>query len=79
MPCKSGKECLEEIRAKDEFNDVPVVILSTSSHKADIDYCLKNGANDYLVKPASFKGMKTIVENICSGILTQPSLKLQSL
>jgi CheY-like chemotaxis protein len=71
MPCKSGKECLVEIRAKDEFNDVPIVILSTSNHEADIDFCLREGANDYMVKPQSFEGMKSIIANICDGRLTQ--------
>ena len=67
MPIKSGKECLEEIRAKDEFDDVPIVILSTSNQKADIEDCLKKGANHYFVKPESFEGMKSIVANICTG------------
>src|SRR4051794_15823414 len=70
MPTKSGKECLEEIRAKEEFKDVPIVILSTSSQKADIVYCLKNGANNYLVKPNSYEGMKKIVKAICDGEIT---------
>ena len=67
MPRKSGKECLEEIRANDEFNKVPIIILSTSDDKADIDYCLKRGADNYYVKPYSFEGMKNIIVNICSG------------
>jgi CheY-like chemotaxis protein len=66
MPCKSGKECLVEIRAKDDFKEVLVVILSTSSQSADIDFCLKKGANHYFVKPQSFEGMKSIVAKICT-------------
>src|SRR3954466_2420259 len=50
MPRKSGKECLKEIRAKDVFDDVPIVILSTSNEETDINYCLQNGANHYFVK-----------------------------
>lgn len=67
MPCKSGKECLEEIRANEEFQDVPVLILSTSNQQKEIDDCLKRGANHYFVKPQSFDGMKEIVKTICSG------------
>ncbi|MDB5193343.1 MAG: response regulator receiver protein [Segetibacter sp.] len=69
MPYKSGKECLREIRKKDGYNDIPIVILSTSSSKADIDYCLTNGANQYIVKPNSVEGMKNIVRNLCYGNL----------
>jgi DNA-binding response OmpR family regulator len=71
MPLKSGKECLEEIRAKDHFDVVPIAILSTSSSKSEIDYCLKKGANHYFVKPKSFNGMKSIVTNICNWVLTK--------
>jgi CheY-like chemotaxis protein len=71
MPLKSGKQCLEEIRAKDDFDVVTIAILSTSNSKSEIDYCLRKGANHYFVKPHSLDGMKSIVRNICSGVLTQ--------
>ena len=67
MPCKSGRECLEEIRAKEDFQDVSVVILSTSSQQKEIDDCLKIGANHYFVKPQSYEGMKKIAQTICTG------------
>jgi CheY-like chemotaxis protein len=67
MPVKSGKECIVEIRAKDKFDHVPIVILSTSSHKADIEDCLKKGANHYFVKPSSLHDMKSIAFDICTG------------
>jgi CheY-like chemotaxis protein len=67
MPCKSGHECLEEIRSKEEFDDVPVVILSTSSSQRDKDACFKGGATGYLVKPHSHSGMKAIAKNMCLG------------
>ncbi|GEO10743.1 response regulator [Segetibacter aerophilus] len=71
MPLKSGKDCLVEIRAKEEFDIVPIGMLSTSDTKSEIDYCLKKGANHYFVKPHSFEGMKSIVTAICNGVLTQ--------
>jgi CheY-like chemotaxis protein len=71
MPLKSGKECLEEIRAKDDFDVVPIGILSTSSSKQEIEYCLKMGANHYFVKPNTFEGMRSIVTNICNWLLTK--------
>lgn len=69
MPNKSGKECLEEIRANDDFDDVPIVILSTSNQQDEIKFCLNNGANHYFVKPNSYSGLKNIIESICSGNL----------
>ena len=70
MHLKSGKECLEEIRLKKDFNQVPIAILSTSNSKQEIEYCFKRGADHYFVKPKSFDGMKSIVANICNAVLT---------
>jgi DNA-binding NarL/FixJ family response regulator len=50
-------------------------MLSTSTSPKDADYCLKNGANHYLVKPNSFAAMKQIVDGICSGSLINSEIK----
>jgi CheY-like chemotaxis protein len=67
MPEKSGKECLTEIRNDAMFADVPIIIFSTSNSERDIEYCLKNGASYYYVKPKTFKGMMVIASNFCTG------------
>jgi CheY-like chemotaxis protein len=66
MPRKDGKKCLQEIRANNDFVDVPIVILSTSESSRDSEYCLQHGANLYLVKPNSFDAMKLIAQKICN-------------
>ena len=71
MPIKSGKECLDEIRSKKEFDKVPITILSTSNSRREMDYCLSNGADNYFVKPHSLAALRSIVTNICNGVLTQ--------
>ena len=67
MPLVSGKECLQLIRSKSYFDNTPVLILSTSNDQKDKHFCLSNGANDYLVKPCSYNGLKEVVENLCKG------------
>jgi CheY-like chemotaxis protein len=69
MPGKSGKECLVEIRSKKEFEEVPIIILSTSNHDGDMQYCLAEGATKYVVKPSSFPALKKIALNLCNGSL----------
>ncbi|MES2649935.1 MAG: response regulator [Bacteroidota bacterium] len=69
MPGKSGKQCLKEIRSRKELEGVPIIILSTSSFQGDIQYCLAEGATQYLVKPTSFPALKKIAYNICNGKL----------
>jgi CheY-like chemotaxis protein len=76
MPIITGKECLLEIRTKNEYDDVPIVIFSTSAQKSEIDFCLKNGANNYLTKPSSYAGIKSIVDNLCNeSLITAETFK----
>ena len=69
MPEKSGKECLIEIKANERLSDIPVIIFSTSNSARDIDFCLKNGASYYYVKPKTFRGMMHVASDLCSGRL----------
>jgi CheY-like chemotaxis protein len=69
MPRKSGKTCLTEIRLNKRYDAIPVIMLSTSHDKEDIDYCLANGANKYFVKAFTFTDTKKMVEEICAGLL----------
>ncbi|MEO6719602.1 MAG: response regulator [Ferruginibacter sp.] len=70
MPFIGGKECLQKIRSQYQFNEVPIVIFSTSRHVDDINYCLSEGANHYIVKPSSYSDLRTIVGKLCEGELS---------
>src|SRR5438270_13790796 len=69
MPIKTGKECLREIRSNTTYDHIPVIILSTSSEKSEMEFCLNNGANHYLTKPSSYDGITNIVRRLCEGTL----------
>jgi CheY-like chemotaxis protein len=71
MPEKSGKECLQEIRANDVYRYIPVIIYSTSSSRKDIDDTRALGANLYLVKPNSFGSLKAAMKAIVEKDWTQ--------
>jgi CheY-like chemotaxis protein len=66
MPKKGGLQCLKELRTNVDFEEVPIVILSTSSSPLSRNNCLLNGANLYLTKPNTFEGMKAIAQQICN-------------
>lgn len=66
MPYKNGNECLKEIRANREFDDIPVVIYSTSSNKNDINESFRNGANSYVVKPVSITAISKMIKEVCN-------------
>ncbi len=54
MPVKDGFEVLknitEDLPLYKIFNRIPIIVLSNYSNSQDIEYCLKKGAQDYLIK-----------------------------
>lgn len=55
MPKMGGVELLREVRSNNAFNDVPIVIYSTSVNMIEKEVCMKLGAYAYITKPNSFK------------------------
>ena len=55
LPKIDGMEVLKFIKKNSKYCSVPVIILSTSSNQETIDEAYKNGANGYLIKPASYE------------------------
>ena len=70
MPRKNGLECLQEIRKDRKFDDVPVIIYSTSKSNRDIEACYYSGASYYLVKPYSFEEMLEMLTYLFSQLAT---------
>ena len=64
MPKKDGREVLKEIKEHPVFKKIPVVVFTTTKNENEIKRCYELGANTYIVKPVSFEGLLTVVENI---------------
>jgi chemotaxis family two-component system response regulator Rcp1 len=66
MPKKSGRDVLAEIKADPKLNKIPVVVLTTSNARSDIEQSYANGANCFISKPTGlddlFRVIKSIVE-----------------
>lgn len=61
MPRKNGAQCLTEIREREEFQHLPVVVLSTSNSVDIIEKMYDFGANLYVQKPTDLRSWgKTI-------------------
>lgn len=67
MPNCDGKCCLSNIRKIKAFNEVPVIIYSTSSYINDIRDSLKLGATGFITKPANVNELVDILTQIFSG------------
>jgi len=59
-----GKGFLKEIKADENFNSIPVVVLSSSDQQNDVDECYKLHAAGYIHKVASLQEYNSIFEKI---------------
>lgn len=64
MPRKNGHECLKEIRGNYKFNDIAIVIFSTSLAEKDIEQTFINGANVYINKPNNFDALTQALHKV---------------
>lgn len=64
MPRSTGIELLRWIRARPEFNNIPVVVLSGSESEEDVRQAYACGANAYLIKPLGFGALVGIVRSL---------------
>ena len=64
MPVKDGKEALKEIKSDEDLKDIPTVIYTASNSEKDIEDTYRAGANLYVTKPVSFKGLVNIIRKI---------------
>jgi CheY-like chemotaxis protein len=62
MPKMNGKETLAYLKTHPKYQRIPVIILSTSESKTEIDDCAAQGALSYFVKPRHMSGYDTIVK-----------------
>jgi CheY-like chemotaxis protein len=64
MPELTGSEVLAIICKEKRYENIPKVILSTSSTPAYINECMKNGATEYLVKPDNMTALTTMARKL---------------
>lgn len=67
LPHVSGVELLAAIRAKDDWSDVPVLMLTAKAQEKDIVHSLENGANDYIVKPFKPDELRARIRRFAKG------------
>lgn len=61
MPKKDGREVLKEIKGNPAYNNIPVIIFSTTNNEQEMRRCYELGANSYITKPNSFENLiKTV-------------------
>ena len=62
MPGMNGYECLVELKAYEQFRNIPVIVYSTSSHQKIADKAISLGAMCFFTKPNNFEELKMILK-----------------
>ena len=57
MPNMNGFQATRALSRDHETADIPVVMLSSKSQKTDLVWAQRQGAKDYLIKPANPKAL----------------------
>jgi DNA-binding response OmpR family regulator len=67
MPEMGGIETLEKIRTQDQ--NIPIIIITSSSTRDSAIEALTKGANDFVIKPFEWQDLKGKIEKVYKIIL----------
>jgi len=64
LPRVDGLEVLRLVKASDDLQAIPVVILTTSEAEKDVVRAYQNHVNSYLVKPVGFEEFRRLMNDL---------------
>lgn len=68
MPKLSGRQVLGAIRSNNKYDEIPIIIFTTSSSSQDRDEAEQLGASYFLSKPSSLKELTCYLRDIFSRL-----------
>ena len=63
MPEISGMDFLEFLRRRTDWNDLPVVMLSTEAADVTVDEAMDLGADGYVMKPVTLEELEKVIKS----------------
>jgi len=69
MPIMDGREFLKEVKGHEKYNDIPVIIYSTSSNEIDKSFALENKASMFMTKPYSIEVLRNEIKQVIKSFL----------
>jgi len=61
MPGMDGYQTMQEIRAMQEFNSLPIIAVTAKAMKGDRQKCIEAGASDYVAKPVDIDQLVSVL------------------
>ena len=80
LPRMDGHQVLRILKGDDDFNTIPIVVLTTSDADNDAHQAYSLHANSYLVKPVNFAKFRELIGAVTSywGAWNRPPLEAES-
>lgn len=72
MPKMGGNDLMRNLKTSSFFKQIPIMVLSASDKSSERIHCLKNGANDYLIKPFNPEELLIRINNMLA--ITQATI-----
>ncbi len=64
LPDMSGTQILERLKSNGDTKHVPVIVLTTTDDKAEIQKCYDLGCNVYITKPVDYEAFATAIRQL---------------
>jgi len=67
MPEMNGLQFVQTVKAKEEYRNIPIIMLTTVSTQDEVLAALKAGASSYIVKPFKPEDLKEKILQVLKG------------
>ena len=64
LPDMSGTEILARIKADEQLRRIPVIVLTTTDDRIEIERCYDLGCNVYITKPVNYDAFATAIRQL---------------
>jgi CheY-like chemotaxis protein len=73
VPGLDGHGVLTTVRRRSQLDELPVVVLTSSTHPRDIEACYRAGADSYVFKPVDLAMFQVVLRGIFASWLGTPA------
>ena len=64
LPKVNGLDVLKKIREHEHIKEIPVIVLTTSSHEKDVMKSFKSGSDFYITKPVKYNEFMEAIRSL---------------
>jgi CheY-like chemotaxis protein len=64
LPDMTGIDILQKLKADDKLKRAPVIVLTTTDDKREIERCYELGANVYITKPVEYEHFANAIRQL---------------